>query len=280
MLEVISDGLIFAEGPRWHEGRFWFSDMHAHVVYSMAPGQQCQVECAVPNKPSGLGWLPDGRLLVASMVDRKLLRREPDGTMVEHADLSALAPGDINDMVVDAGGRAYVGNFGYDLYGGADAKTTCLILVEPDGACRIVADGLDMPNGTIITPDGKVLVVAESFGGQLTAFDIADDGGLSGRRVWAELPDKVVPDGICLDAEGAIWIASPFTNECMRVCEGGEITEKVPTGRMAIACMLGGDDRQTLYICTSEATSEEECIAKKSNRIETMRVDVPGAGFP
>ncbi len=280
MLEVISDGLIFAEGPRWHEGRFWFSDMHAHVVYAMAPGQQREVECAVPNKPSGLGWLPDGRLLVASMVDKKLLRREADGTLVEHADLSALAPGHINDMVVDATGRAYVGNFGFDLYAGDERKTTCLILVEPDGACRVVADDLAMPNGTVITADGKVLVVAESFGGQLTAFDIAGDGGLSKRRVWAQLPDGVVPDGICLDAEGAIWVASPFTNECLRVCEGGEITEKVPTGRMAIACMLGGDDRRTLYICTSQATDEEECIAKKSTRIETMRVAVPGAGLP
>ena len=280
MLEVISDGLIFAEGPRWHEGRFWFSDMYGRVVYSIAPGQDRQVECTVPNQPSGLGWLADGRLLIVSMADNKLLRREADGTLVDHADLSALAPGLLNDMVVDTGGRAYVGNFGYDLFGGAEPKTTCLILVEPDGASRIVADGLNMPNGTIITADGKLLVVAESFGSRLTAFDIADDGSLSGRRVWAQLPDEIVPDGICMDAEGAIWVASPFTNECLRVREGGEITERVPTGRMAIACVLGGEDRRTLYICTSEAIEEDECITKKSNRIETMRVATAGAGLP
>ncbi|TDI60545.1 MAG: hypothetical protein E2O92_05230 [Alphaproteobacteria bacterium] len=280
MLEVISDGLIFVEGPRWHEGRFWFSDMYGHVVYSIAPGRERQVECTVPNKPSGLGWLADGRLLIVSMADNKLLRREADGTLVDHADLSALAPGLLNDMVVDTGGRAYVGNFGYDLFGGAEPKTACLILVEPDGASRIVADGLNMPNGTVITADGKLLVVAESFGSRLTAFDIADDGSLSGRRIWAQLPDEIVPDGICMDAEGAIWVASPFTNECLRVREGGEITERVPTGRMAIACVLGGEDRRTLYICTSEATEEDECITKKSNRIETMRVVIPGAGLP
>ena len=279
-LDVIDDGLVFGEGSRWHDGRLWFSDIHARVVYSLVPGEDRRLECEVPNKPSGLGWLPDGRLLIASMIDKKLLRRESDGTLAEHADLSSLAPGDINDMVVGPDGRAYVGNMGFDFYAGEERKPTCLILVEPDGASRVVADDLAMPNGTVITPDGKVLIVAESFAARLTAFDIADDGGLSNRRVWAQLEEDVVPDGICLDAEGAIWVASPFTSECLRVLEGGEVTETIPTERMSIACILGGDDLKTLYICTSEAISEEDCIAKKSNRIEAIRVAVPGAGSP
>jgi sugar lactone lactonase YvrE len=279
-LNVVSDGIVFAEGPRWHDGRLWFSDIHGRTVYSLTPGEERRVECEVPNKPSGLGWLPDGRLLIVSMQDRKMLRRENDGTLVAYADLSDLSPGDLNDMVVDAQGRAYVGNFGFDFYAGEERKSTCVILVEPDGTAQIVAEDIAMPNGTVITPDGDVLIIAESFANRLTAFDIDADGSLSGRRIWAELPEDVVPDGICMDAERAIWLASPFTDQCLRVFEGGKIDAKVPTGRHAIACVLGGEDRKTLYICTSEAISEEDCLSKKSNQIVTLRVDVPGAGVP
>ncbi len=206
-LTTLLDGLCFPEGPRWHDGKLYFSDMHANRVMTVDLDGRSSVVCEVPNQPSGLGWLPDGRMLVVSMTDRKLMRMERDGLKL-HADLSALATFHCNDMVVDSAGRAYVGNFGFDLHKGEKPHATVLVMVTAEGKARVVADDLTFPNGTVITPDGRTLIVGESFGRRLTAFDIAADGSLANRRVWADLGENV-PDGIALDAEGAIWVASP-----------------------------------------------------------------------
>jgi sugar lactone lactonase YvrE len=281
-LEPWLDGFAFLEGPRWHAGRLWFSDMHAQRVYAASEDGAVEAVARVPECPSGLGWLPDGRLLVVSMEDRKLLRREPDGELVTHADLSAVATYHCNDLVVDARGRAYVGNFGFDLHTQQKPRAAKLALVQPDGAVSVAASALEFPNGAVITPDGHTLIVAESFGRRLSAFEIdAASGALSKRRVWAALSDGAVPDGICLDAEGAIWVASPMSRELVRVHEGGSVSQRIACGeRMAIACMLGGADRRTLFALTSTSIEPGECRRTRSARIERLRVDVPGAGLP
>jgi sugar lactone lactonase YvrE len=278
-LDTLLDGLVFGEGPRWRGDRLWLSDMHAHTVLTVDLAGKREDVLHVAGKPSGLGWLPDGRLLVVSMHDRRLLRREADGTLATHADLSALAGGDCNDMVVDARGRAFVGNFGFDFERGEKPRATCVVRVDPDGVARVAARELRFPNGSVITPDGRTLVVGESFGNCLTAFTIAADGSLSGRREWAKL-EGATPDGICLDAENAIWVASPMSHELVRVREGGAVTHRLPTGRPAIACMLGGPDRRTLFALTADSFRAEEALAQRSARVEITLVDVPGAGFP
>jgi len=212
------------------------------------------------------------------MTDRKLLRQDADGLKV-HADLSKLASFHCNDMVTDGAGRSYVGNFGYDLLTGAPQKPAEIVLVEPDGRARVAATGLDFPNGTVVTADGRTLVVGESMGHRLTAFSVAADGSLSNRRVWAEL-GEAVPDGIALDAESAIWVASPFTRELLRVREGGEIAERHKFEAMPIACALGGPGRRTLFVLTSESINPDECRAKRSARVWTREVAVGGAGWP
>ena len=273
-LEVLVDGLAFPEGPRWRDGRLWFSDMHHHVVMTVDPDGKTEEVVRVEQRPSGLGWLPDGRLLVVSMEDRRVLRLEAGG-LVPHADLSHIASWHCNDMVVDGRGRAYVGNFGFDHDSGAAPGTAALALVHPDGRAEVAAEGLSFPNGSVITPDGRTLVVGETWGGCLTAFTIGDDGRLSERREWARL-EGAVPDGICLDAEGAIWVASPISNQFLRVLEGGEVTHRLTADRMAIACMLGGDDGRTLFALTSKTTKPDEAPRLLSGRIETARVEVPG----
>lgn len=277
-LSVLASGLAFGEGPRWHERRLWLSDMHANRVVTVSEDGQVERVVRVAGRPSGLGWLPDGRMLVVSMEDRKLLRY--DGRSLEtHADLSALAPHEINDMVVDERGRAYVSQFGFDLHRKGEFAKTEILMVEPDGRARAVAGELAFPNGMVITPDGRTLVVGESFAARLSAFDVAADGSLGNRRVFAKL-EGAVPDGICLDAEGCIWLASPPSRECLRVREGGEVLERIATETQAIACMLGGPDRRTLFVLTAETTDPDECIKKKSARVETVKVDVAGAGLP
>ena len=281
-LVPVVDGLRFPEGPRWHDGRLWFSDMHGLEVRSLDPesGEQ-RIELEVPGQPSGLGWRPDGTLLVVSMTDRRLLAVR-DGHAEEVADLSALAPHHCNDMVVDDRGGAYVGNFGFDLHDpDADQRTTTLVYVAPDGEARVVADELFFPNGCVITPDGGTLIVGESFSGWLTAFSIAEDGSLHDRREWARVRGAV-PDGICLDAEGAIWLASPISHQVLRVAEGGEVLDEVRTSdeRQPFACMLGGDDRRTLFVCTAFTSEPQAARAQRAGRIEAIEVDVPGAGLP
>ncbi len=276
--KILLTGLCFPEGPRWHEGKLWFSDMHGHRVMTLGLDGAAQTIVEVPAAPSGLGWLPDGRLLVVSMEDRRLLRLDPGG-LTEVADLHRFATFHCNDMVVDAQGRAYVGNFGFDLDGGAHPVPTVLTLVLPNGDARVVADELMFPNGTVITPDGRTLIIGESFGPRLTAYDIQPDGSLLNRRLWAPL-DQCVPDGICLDAEGALWVASPISNEVVRVVEGGTITQRIPIEMQAYACMLGGPQRRHLFICTASTSNPPQCRARRDGRIEVVEVDVPGAGLP
>jgi sugar lactone lactonase YvrE len=276
--KILTEGLVFGEGPRWHDGKLWYSDMHARWVTTVDLTGHTERIVEVPNLPSGLGWLPDGRLIVVSMRDRQLLRLEGK-KLAPHADLSKLASFDCNDMVVDRLGRAYVGNFGYDLHANAPRKPAELVLATPDGKARVVARDLEFPNGTVISSDGKTLIVGESFGAKLTAFDVESDGSLVRRRVWAAV-ENMVPDGICLDAEGAIWVASPLSEEVLRVREGGTVTHRFKPSLRPYACMLGGADRRTLFVVTAETHDPTETLAKRSGRIETVEVEVPGAGLP
>lgn len=200
--KILVDGLVFPESPRWHNGKLWFSDMHGHWVMTVDSNGNTEKIVEVPGQPSGLGWLPDGRLLVVSMTDRRLLRLDPDG-LTEIADLRQLASSHCNDMVVDQQGRAYIGNFGFGMIEQEPFALAEIVLVTPDGDARVVAEEMAFPNGSVITPDGRTLIVAETFGPRLTAFDIEPDGSLTGRRIWAEI-EQAFPDGICLDAENAI----------------------------------------------------------------------------
>ncbi|MCX7176235.1 MAG: SMP-30/gluconolactonase/LRE family protein [Proteobacteria bacterium] len=276
--EILLEGLAFPESPRWHDDRLWFSDMHARQVMSVGADGVAAVEFAVDQQPSGLGWLPDGRMLVVSMHDRRLLRRDPRELSVV-AELGDMAPFHCNDMVVDQLGRAYIGNFGFDFLAGVPVQTTVLILVTPDGHKRIVAEDMLFPNGSVITPDGRTLIIAESYARRLTAFTISPDGSLTERRVWAQLHGASA-DGICLDAEGAIWVASPVSAEVLRVREGGAITHRIPIATQGIACMLGGVDRRTLFVLSAPLVGPEASLAQRLGRIETVHVDIPGAGLP
>ncbi len=274
----LASGLAFGEGPRWRAGRLWFSDMHDRHVMTLAPDGQLARVVRIAGRPSGLGWLPDGRLLIVSMEDRKLFAFA-DGALAMHTDLSAIAAHEINDLVVAADGCAYVSQFGFGFQRGGEFCKTEILLVTPAGDVRVAATDLAFPNGMLITPDARTLIVGESFAARLTAFDRAPDGSLANRRVFAKL-EGATPDGICLDAEGCVWIASPPSRECLRVREGGEIVERVRTRTQAIACMLGGEDRRTLYVLTSESIAPAECERLRSACVETVRVDVPGAGWP
>lgn len=282
--EILIDGLTFTEAPRWHEGRLYFSDFFTHQVLAVDTKGQLETIVKTPYQPSGLGWLPDGSLLIVSMNDQKLLRFN-NGELTEAADLSTLANHYCNDMVVDRNGNAYIGNFGFDLHGGESLKPTNLILVRPDEDPCVVADNLFFPNGTVITPDGKTLILGETFSSCLTAFDINSDATLSNRRVWADLSAieegyVPVPDGICLDAEGAIWVASPSTNDVIRIEEGGSLLDKIEVDMGAFACMLGGEKGNTLFISTAKDSQEEICLREKSARIEIIEVNIPRAGLP
>jgi len=272
---------VFGEGPRWREGRLFFSDIGDHRVCSVGPDGRLETVARVEGEPSGLGWLPDGRMLVVSMRDHRLLRLDPDG-LREVADLSPWCGGRANDMVVDAQGRAYVGNIGFDLEARPLApRPTSLLRIDPDGAVHVAARELWCPNGLAITADGRTLVAAESAAGRLAAFDVAADGSLAKPRVFATLPPGAAPDGICLDAEGAAWVASPTTREFLRVRAGGEVAERIPTGeRVAIACALGGPGRRTLFLVTSWTTGLAEASRARRGQIERCEVAVPGAGWP
>ena len=282
--EVLIDGFTFTEGPRWHEGRLYFSDFFTHRVLAVDTKGKHEIIVETPYQPSGLGWLPDGSLLIVSMNDQKLLHFDK-GVLTEAADLSGLATHYCNDMVVDKSGNAYIGNFGFDLHGGESLKPTNLILVRPSEDPCVVAENLFFPNGTVISPDGKTLILGETFSSCLTAFDINSDATLSNRRVWADLSSieegyAPVPDGICLDADGAIWVASPSTNDVIRIQEGGILLDKIEVDMGAFACMLGGEKGKTLFISTSKGSQEEICLKEKSARIETVEVVVPRAGLP
>lgn len=252
--------------------------MHDHKVMTVNLDGKTETVVELPTPTSGLGWLPDGRLLIVSMLDRCLLRLDSDGLSVV-ADLSELALYPCNDMVVDRQGRAYIGSFGFNFWGGKPFASTEIILVTADGDARVVAEEMSFPNGSVITPDGRTLIVGESFAARFTAFDIEPSGSLTGRRVWAQL-EEATPDGICLDAEGAIWAASPISAEVLRVLEGGKVTHRIKVSNQAFACMLGGPERRTLFIMTAETFNPDETRARRSGRIEIVEVDIPGVGLP
>ncbi len=277
--EVLAEGFEFLEGPRWRDGRLWMSDSFGGQVLTVGPDGGVETVVEVPGKPSGLGFLPDGTPLIVSMKDQRVLRLEK-GELVCHAELGPLVTGDANDMVVDAQGRAYVGNMGFDLFGGADFQNANMIMVSPAGAAQVVAEELAFPNGTVILPGGEVLVVAETFEHKLTAFDVASDGTLSNRRAFADL-GAYGPDGFCLDREGAIWVGAFNHGLFLRVLEGGTITHRVDVSdRRAVACQLGGSDGCTLFCLTCEGTWADICAGKAHARVEVATVDIPGAGSP
>jgi sugar lactone lactonase YvrE len=292
--KTLISGLSFTECPRWHDSRLYFSDFYTRRVFAVALDGTKEIIAEVPAQPSGLGFLPDGRMLIVSMRDRKIMRRELDGSLVEYADLSNLAPWYLNDMLVDSEGRAWVGNFGFDLMGGAKVTTTNLICVDPNGCAKVAASRLGFPNGMVLTPDGRTLIVAETTMNRLTAFELSSD--LLGRRwTWAAFGDPptspdfaelfsqvdVAPDGICLDAEGAIWVADAKNGRLLRVAEGGDILEELKTdGLGAFACMLGGADGRTLFVCVAPTFHEAEASANHRAAIWMTTVDVPRAGLP
>jgi len=291
---TLIDGLSFTECPRWRDGCLYFSDRYTRRILAVSIDGCVETYARTEGLPSGIGFLRDGRLLICSMQDRKVLRREHDGAIVEHADLSALAAGYLNDMLVDDVGFAWVGNFGFDLFGGEPARSTALIRVAPDGALAIAASDLAFPNGTVLTQDGRTLVVAETLANRLTAFNVSN-GVLSGRRTWAAFGDpptttdvgkvleqaEVAPDGICLDAEGAVWVADVLNRRVIRVTEGGTIVQELKTGEMcAFACMLGGNDGRTLFVCAAPTYDDHDAAAHHRSSILFTSVKVPHAGLP
>jgi len=282
--KVLVDGMTFTEGPRWKDGKLYFSDFFSHKVFAVNMEGHLETVIEIPYQPSGLGWMPDGQMLIVSMNDQKLLSFS-NNKLTEVADLSKLATHFCNDMVVDKKGNAYIGNFGFDLHSGEPVKSTNIIMVKPGEEPKVVAEDVFFPNGSVITPDDKTLIVGETFSSLLTAFDIGESGLLSNRRIWADLRSiqegySPVPDGICLDAEGAIWVASPTTNDVIRVKEGGELLEKIELDRGAFACMLGGEEGNTLFISTANGSEESVCLKDRSARIETIEVSIPRAGLP
>ena len=286
---VLAEGIYFGEGPRWRQGRLWFSDFYAHAVKSVSLAGDVRTEFEIDDRPSGLGWMPDGSMLIVSMTKRQVLRRTADGAISVHADLKGIAGFHCNDMVVDGHGRAYVGNFGFDLDAEitargvsavlADHPTAELARIAPDGTVSVAASDMHFPNGPVITPDGKTLILGETLGSVLTAFDISADGSLSNRRVWASTAPRV-PDGICLDAAGAIWVANPIAPECVRIAEGGEVLEVIDTGQPCYACMLGGEDGRTLFMLTAKSSIAHDAAAEPAGKLLIATVEHPRAGWP
>ncbi|HEY2482654.1 MAG TPA: SMP-30/gluconolactonase/LRE family protein [Caulobacteraceae bacterium] len=286
---VLAEGIYFGEGPRWRDGRLWFSDFYARAVKSVSLAGDLRTEIDLDDQPSGLGWMPDGSLLIVSMTKRQVLRRSGDGRLTVHAELGDIAGFHCNDMVVDREGRAYVGNFGFDLDAEltargvpavlADHTTAALACVAPDGALNIAAEDMHFPNGAVITPDGQTLIIGETLGGVLTAFDIGPGGKLSNRRVWASTAPRV-PDGIALDAAGRIWIANPIAPECALIAQGGEVVEVIDTGQPCYACMLGGEDGRTLFMLTAKSSVAHDAAAAPTGKLLIATVDAPHAGWP
>jgi sugar lactone lactonase YvrE len=295
-LQTLLEGGAFFEGPRWRDGRWWVSDFYRHVVLTVDADGATDEVLEVEGQPSGLGWMPDGSLLVVSMRDHRILRRAPDGSVTEHADVSAFCNGHLNDMVVDGQGRAYVGEFGFDLMAFGDPALAVLIRVDPDGTASVAAEDLAFPNGSVITPDGRTLIVGETAGSRYTAFTIEADGSLADRRTWAQVapaPEittfeetlsklRFGPDGCGLDAEGHIWSADEVGLRCVRLAPGGEIVDEIaaPEGLDFFACMLGGDDGRTLLMCAAPDFAEANRSAAREAVLLTTTVDVPHAGLP
>lgn len=273
--EVAVDGLAFPEGLRWHDGQLYFSDIFGRTVHRLGEDGACETVADVPGLPSGLGFRPDGTLLIVSMADRTVLSVEPGGTSVM-ADLSAFASGNCNDMLVDPVGRAYVGNFGYDLIGGAEPAPAELVMVDVDGSVRQVADGLWFPNGMVLSLDRSTLFVAETSAERITAFTVDERGDLSERREFIAVPG-LRPDGLSIDAEDAVWAALPRAGQMVRVDRNGEITDRLeaPGGT---TCVLGGADGRILYVVCAPTAEEEVAVRDRPASIRTVRVDVPAPG--
>jgi sugar lactone lactonase YvrE len=289
---LLADGFYFPEGPRWHDGLLWLSDQHAHTVYTVDASGTKSARVKLDDMPSGLGFLPDGSLLISSMRARQLLRYDGD-RVTQHADLTSLGKGWINDMVVDTAGRAYVGFTYGDLYTNSEQRAA-IVSVDIDGTSRLATTDVSIPNGSAITPDGGTLIVGESGAAQVSSFAITLDGRLADKRVFAKF-DTDLPDGVCLDAEGAVWMASPRGCRFLRVRAGGEILDEIQVGDdHAVACMLGGPERRTLHLVISRNFSAENLRVMSQNsdpgqdaelsafhgRVETVAVAVPGAGLP
>ena len=295
-METLLEGGCYFEGPRWHDGRWWVSDFYQEAVYAVDPSGTAEEVLRVENQPSGIGWRPDGSMLIVSMKDHRLLHRAPDGAVTVFADLDAHCVGNMNDMVVDDRGRAYIGDIGFDLLAGDTIKPTSLKFVDADGSVSIAAEDLLLPNGLVITPDGGTLIVGESLRCRYTAFTIGADGSLSDRRVWAQIEPTpsgdtfeeiltqvgTVPDGCGLDAENHLWVADPIGRRCLRVKEGGEVVQTIPApnGQTIFACMLGGEDGRTLLLCAAPDFLEEARSTRREAVLFTTRVDVPHAGRP
>jgi sugar lactone lactonase YvrE len=294
-LHTLLEGGAFFESPRWHDGRWWVSDLYRHLVMTVDADGGTEEIVRVEGQPSGLGWMPDGSLLVVSMRDHRILRWTADGVTL-HADVGEYCGGHLNDMVVDSRGRAYVGNFGFDLMAFGDPAPATLVRVDPDGTASVAAEDMLFPNGSVITPDGRTLIVGETAGARYTAFTIEDDGSLSDRRVWAQVaptPEittfeetlsrlRFGPDGCGLDAEGHIWSADEVGARCVRLAPGGEIVDEIaaPDGLDCFACMLGGEDGRTLLICAAPDFAEANRSAAREAVLLTTTVDVPHGGLP
>jgi sugar lactone lactonase YvrE len=279
-LQTLLTGLRVGESPRWHDGRLWLSNWGTHDI--LAVDLDANIEVVAQSRapiPFSIDWLPDGRLLITGP-DSVLLRQEADGTVGTHADLTSVTDFGLNEIVVDGRGNVYVNGPGFDLMAGADFAPGGVILVTPDGSAREVAVDIAFPNGMVVTPDDATLIVADSYAKQLTAFSIAADGSLSERRVWADLGDGV-PDGICLDAEGAVWYADVPNQRCVRVREGGAVLQTVEVDRACFACMLGGADGKTLFVLAAEWLGPAKMFeGPPSGQVLTLRAPAPGAGRP
>jgi sugar lactone lactonase YvrE len=289
------EGGHYFECPRWHDGRWWAVDFYRYAVFSYDTDGREEKVVEVEGQPSGMGWLPGGDLLVVSMKDRRVLRRASDGTVSEHADVSALTSGHLNDMIVDRTGRAYAGNFGFDLMGGGMPDVATLVRIDPDGSASVAAEDLWFPNGMVITDD-RTLIVAETFAARFTAFRIADDGSLADRRIWAQVEPSPEPgdteamlgavtfgpDGCALDAEGHVWAANALGGVLCRVAPGGQIVDEiaVPEGLGVFACALGGEDGRTLIACAAPDFFEEARKAAREAVLLTATVEVGRAGLP
>ena len=294
-IDILADGFSYLDGPRWYDGRLWVSDFYTPAVLAVDTDGSIEHVAEVTAQPSGLGWLPDGRLLIVSMRDHRILRREPSGSLVTHADLSSLDPaGHLNDMVVTPFGRAYVGDFGFDLMAGEPIRTTRIYRVEPDGEAAVVASDLYFPNGMVLLTD-STLLVAETFGNRISAFDAGTDGALHNRREWARfggLPSssdpvthlrtaEMTPDGMCADIDGAVWVADGMHNRVLHVRPDGEVVEEISTGSLGVyACMLGGDDGRTLFMCAAPSYLEHERKEAREGLLLTTRVEVPHGALP
>jgi sugar lactone lactonase YvrE len=283
-LQTLMTGIVFGESPRWgHDDHLWFADWGAQevVAVDLEGKSEVMVRLRFPSfQAICIDWLPDGRLLIVSGRDGLLLRRDPDGSLVTHADLSGVSGTLWNEIVVDGRGNAYINNIGFDFPAGEEFAPGTIALLRPDGSARQVADGVAFPNGMAVAPDNSTLICAESYGNKLTAFDIAADGGLSNQRVWADL-DGGVPDGICVDAERGVWYGDVPNKRCVRVREGGEVLQTIDLDLGCFACMLGGADRRTLFMVTREWRGPPSMADEtRTGQVLTAQVSVPGTGWP